>query len=162
LLRLFGESSGESCSAPRNSAPRGLQIGFAKVLEYLPDEKRLMVRAGFGWVPDIVGVPLASDIGSPAGYAYQTGEILILNHLEAETRFRTPQILADHGIKRAINVLIEKGGEGKAFFGVFGGSAILSVTDRCLKRGGDGITIRLRFANLVVSIAHFQKFDDVV
>jgi two-component system, sensor histidine kinase PdtaS len=97
---------------------QGLQTGFAKVLEYEPDEKRLMVRAGFGWVPDIVGVPLASDIGSPAGYAYQTGEALISNHLEAETRFRTPQILADHGIKRAINVLIEKGGEGKAFFGV--------------------------------------------
>jgi GAF domain-containing protein len=29
-----------------------------------------------------------------------------------------PKLLADHGIRRAINVLIEKGGEGKAFFGV--------------------------------------------
>jgi two-component sensor histidine kinase len=29
-----------------------------------------------------------------------------------------PQLLADHGIKRAINVLIERGGEGKTFFGV--------------------------------------------
>jgi two-component system, sensor histidine kinase PdtaS len=97
---------------------QGLQTHFAKVLEYDPDEKRLMVRAGFGWVPDIVGIPLAADIGSPAGYAYQTGEAVISNHLEAETRFRTPRILTEHGIKRAINVLIEKGGEGKAFFGV--------------------------------------------
>jgi hypothetical protein len=36
------------------------------------------------------------------------------------------------------------------------------ITDRCRERGGDGIIMRFRFANLVVSIAHFQKFDDVI
>jgi len=98
---------------------QGLQARFAKVLEYLPDESRLMVRAGVGWDPDTIDtVSLAADIGSPAGYAYQTGATVISNHLEAETRFRTPQLLADHGVRRAINVLIEKGGEGKTFFGV--------------------------------------------
>lgn len=98
---------------------QGLETRFAKVLEYEPDEKRLMVRAGVGWPPHTIDiVSLAADIGSPAGYAYRTGESVISNHLEAETRFRTPQILADHGVRRAINVLIEKGGEGKAFFGV--------------------------------------------
>jgi len=97
---------------------QGLTARFAKVLEYELGEKRLMVRAGVGWKPDIIGASLAADLGSPAGYAYQTGESVISNHLGAEKRFRTPQILADHGIRRAINVLIEKGGEGKAFFGV--------------------------------------------
>ncbi|MDN3272982.1 histidine kinase dimerization/phosphoacceptor domain -containing protein [Frankia sp. RB7] len=97
----------------------GLQAPFVKVLEYEPDDKRLMVRAGVGWVPGTIDVvSLAADMGSPAGYAYQTGVPVISNHLEADTRFRTPQLLADHGIRRAINVLIEKGGEGKAFFGV--------------------------------------------
>jgi two-component system, sensor histidine kinase PdtaS len=94
----------------------GLQAPFVKVLEYEPGEKRLVVRAGVGWAPDTIDtVSLAADVGSPAGYAYQTGEALISNHLRADTRFRTPQLLADHGITRAINVLIEKGGEGKAF-----------------------------------------------
>jgi two-component system, sensor histidine kinase PdtaS len=98
---------------------RGLQARFAKVLEYLPDESRLMVRAGVGWPPDTIDVvTLAADLGSPAGYAYQTGATVISNHLEAETRFRTPQLLVDHGVRRAINVLIEKGGEGKTYFGV--------------------------------------------
>ena len=97
----------------------GLQTRFAKVLEYMPDENRLMVRAGVGWAEGTVDhVSLAADLGSPAGYAYKTGATVISNHLEAETRFRTPQLLADHGIRRAINVLIEKGGEGKSFFGV--------------------------------------------
>jgi two-component system, sensor histidine kinase PdtaS len=97
----------------------GLEARFAKVLEYLPDEKRLMVRAGVGWAPGTIDfVCLAADIGSPAGYAFQTGATVISNHLEAETRFRTPQLLADHGVRRAINVLIEKGGDGKTLFGV--------------------------------------------
>lgn len=98
---------------------QGLQARFAKVLEYLPDESCLMVRAGVGWAPGTIdNVSIAADIGSPAGYAYQTGATVISNHLEAETRFRTPQLLADHGVRRAINVLIEKGGEGKTYFGV--------------------------------------------
>ncbi|MBR0974662.1 MULTISPECIES: sensor histidine kinase [Bradyrhizobium] len=97
----------------------GLQSPFAKVLEYEPDEKRLMVRAGVGWAPGTIGaVSLAADVGSPAGYAYQTGMTVISNQLESDARFRTPRLLADHGIRRAINVLIEKGGEGNAFFGV--------------------------------------------
>ncbi|HEY8670476.1 MAG TPA: histidine kinase dimerization/phosphoacceptor domain -containing protein [Terriglobales bacterium] len=97
----------------------GLQAQFAKVLEYEPDEERLVVRAGVGWKPKTIDiVSLAADIGSPAGFAYRTGESVISNHLEAETRFRTPELLADHGVRRAINVLIEKGGEGKAYFGV--------------------------------------------
>jgi two-component system, sensor histidine kinase PdtaS len=97
----------------------GLQAPFVKVLEYEPDEDHLMVRAGVGWAPGTIdAVSLAADIGSPAGYAYQTGASVISNHLETDTRFRMPKLLADHGIRRAINVLIEKGGEGKAFFGV--------------------------------------------
>jgi two-component sensor histidine kinase len=97
----------------------GLQAPFVKVLEYEPDDNRLMVRAGVGWAAGTIdAVSLAADIGSPAGYAYRTGGSVISNHLEADTRFRTPQLLADHGIRRAINVLIEKGGEGKAFYGV--------------------------------------------
>jgi two-component sensor histidine kinase len=97
----------------------GMQARFAKVLEYLPYEKRLMVRAGVGWAPDTIDiVSLGADIGSPAGFAYQTGQTVISNHLKVETRFRTPQLLSEHGVERAINVLIEKGGEGKSFFGV--------------------------------------------
>ncbi len=53
----------------------GLQAQFAKVLEYEPDEERLVVRAGIGWKPKTIDiVSLAADIGSPAGYAYRTGE----------------------------------------------------------------------------------------
>lgn len=92
----------------------GLHSEFCKVMEYLPDERQFIVRAGVGWKPGVVGQARAgSDTASPAGYAFQTGEPVISNHLEAETRFRTPKILVDHGVKRAINVLIQ--GEGDRF-----------------------------------------------
>jgi hypothetical protein len=45
----------------------GLAARFAKVLEYELDEKRLLVRAGVGWTPNIIGASLAADLGSPAG-----------------------------------------------------------------------------------------------
>jgi two-component sensor histidine kinase len=98
---------------------QGLQARFAKVLEYVAEDDRLTVRAGVGWAPGTIdNVSLAADVGSPAGYAYQTGVSVISNHLQAETRFRTPKLLADHGVRRAVNVLIERGGEGNSFFGV--------------------------------------------
>src|SRR6202790_3216758 len=98
---------------------QGLETPFAKVLEYMPDEKRLLVRAGVGWAPGTIGhVALGIDMESPAGYAFHTGQIVISNHLQEETRFRTPRLLSDHGIKRAINVLIARGGEGHLPFGV--------------------------------------------
>jgi two-component sensor histidine kinase len=88
-------------------AARGLHTEFAKVLRYRPEQDDLLVYAGVGWKPGVVGhASICADLGSPAGYALKTGEPVISNHLGSETRFRRPQLLADHGIKRAINVLI--------------------------------------------------------
>jgi two-component sensor histidine kinase len=98
---------------------QGLETRFAKVLEYMPGDKRLLVRAGLGWASGTIGqVSLGVDLESPAGYAFQTGKMVISNHLQEETRFRTPKLLSDHGIRRAINVLIARGGEGRLPFGV--------------------------------------------
>jgi GAF domain-containing protein len=52
-----------------------------------------------------------AETGSPAAYAFQTEQPVITNHLEKEKRFRTPELLLRHGVKRAVNVLIRAGGE---------------------------------------------------
>jgi PAS domain S-box-containing protein len=91
-------------------AADGLGARFAKVLEYLPAEKEFLIRAGLGWNEGVVGhARLGSDLASPAGFAFRTGEAVISNHLASESRFRTPALLAEHGIHRAINVLIGDG-----------------------------------------------------
>jgi two-component sensor histidine kinase len=92
----------------------GMRAQFSKVLEYLPDENELLVRAGVGWEPGVVGVAkIGADRASPAGFALRTGKPVISNNLENEGRFRTPELLLRHGIRRAMNVILE--GDGKPF-----------------------------------------------
>jgi PAS domain S-box-containing protein len=84
----------------------GLHIRYFKAMEYRADEDRFVVRAGVGWKPGVIGARTGADLKSPTGYAFRTGEPVISNHLEDEGRFRTPRILMDHEIRRAINVPI--------------------------------------------------------
>ena len=64
---------------------QGLKAEFAKVLKYIPAEKRFLVCAGIGWDPGVVGVAtIGADTASPAGYALQTGKAVISNHLDIE------------------------------------------------------------------------------
>jgi two-component sensor histidine kinase len=73
-----------------------------------------LVTAGVGWGPEVIGVAtVGADIESPAGYALITGKPVISNHLENEDRFRTPELLARHGIKRAMNVILQ--GDGRPY-----------------------------------------------
>ncbi len=92
----------------------GLDAEYCKVLEFIPGENRLLVRAGVGWEPGIVGsASVGADLASPAGYALRTGKPVISNHLANEQRFRTPDLLAEHGIRRAMNVILQ--GDGSPF-----------------------------------------------
>jgi two-component sensor histidine kinase len=91
-----------------------LRAEFCKVLEYIPSENRLLVRAGVGWDEGIVGkASIGADLASPAGFALRTGKPVISNHLENEERFRTPEMLVQHGIHRAMNVILQ--GDGRPF-----------------------------------------------
>jgi two-component sensor histidine kinase len=90
----------------------GLHSEFCKIMEFLPADNEFVVRAGVGWKPGVVGAArTGADLDSPAGFALKTGTPVISNHLAEETRFRTPKLLADHGVKRAINVIICGDGE---------------------------------------------------
>jgi two-component sensor histidine kinase len=92
----------------------GLRAEFCKVLEYIPADNELLVRAGVGWHAGIVGTArIGADLASPAGFALRTGKPVISNHLENEERFRTPEILRQHGIHRAMNVILQ--GDGRPF-----------------------------------------------
>jgi two-component sensor histidine kinase len=86
----------------------GMEAEFCKVLEYIAAENRLLVRAGVGWHENIIGVAsVGADLESPSGFALRTGRPVISNHLENERRFRTPELLVEHGIRRAMNVILQ-------------------------------------------------------
>lgn len=92
----------------------GLEAEYCKVMEYIPAENRLLVRAGVGWGEGVVGsAGVGADLASPAGFALRTGKPVISNHLENEQRFRTPELLLEYGIRRAMNVILQ--GDGTPF-----------------------------------------------
>ena len=93
------------------TAALGMRASLSKILEYRKAQNDLLIRAGVGWRDGVVGeVTFGADLESPAGYAFHTGSPVISNHLEGEDQFRTPKLMIEHGVKRAINVLITYGG----------------------------------------------------
>jgi two-component sensor histidine kinase len=114
VLALQGTGFVELLNHAARLTADGLQADYCKVLEYLPSEKMLLVRAGIGWGEGVVGkARIGADMASPAGFALSTGKPVISNHLENEERFRTPDLLVQHGVRRAMNVILQ--GDGSPF-----------------------------------------------
>lgn len=114
ILALQGTAVPELLEHAARLTAEGLDTEFCKVMEYIPAERRLFVRAGVGWGPEVVGhASIGADLESPGGYALKTGRPVISNHLENEERFRTPELLARYGIHRAMNVILQ--GDGAPF-----------------------------------------------
>jgi len=114
VIALQGASFDELLRETARQTAAGLDADFSKVMEFIPSENRLLVRAGIGWEPGVIGVAsVGADTASPAGYALRTGKPVISNHLENEERFRTPEILRQHGVHRAMNVILQ--GDGSPF-----------------------------------------------
>lgn len=85
-----------------------LDVSFVKFLEYLEGERSFLVRAGVGWDDGVIGhARIGADLASPAGFALHTGKPVIANELEREQRFRVPDLLRDHGVKSAVNVIVK-------------------------------------------------------
>jgi two-component sensor histidine kinase len=69
------------------------------------------MRAGVGWHEGLIDIAsVGADLASPSGFALRTGKPVISNHLESEERFRTPDLLAAHGVRRAMNVILQGDG----------------------------------------------------
>ena len=113
VLALQGTNFIDMLNHTARMTAEGLGAEYCKVLEYIPAENRLLVRAGVGWNEGVIGsASVGADLASPAGYALHTGKPVISNHLENEQRFRTPELLVEHGILRAMNVILQ--GDGRS------------------------------------------------
>src|SRR5215472_11558364 len=114
VVALQGKPFLELLSETVRLTAEGMNAEFCKILEFIPADNRLLVRAGVGWHEGIVGrATVGADLESPSGFALRTGKPVISNHLENEQRFRTPELLIEHGIRRAMNVILQ--GDGSPF-----------------------------------------------
>ena len=95
-----------------------LHVDFVALLEFLPEERSFLLRAGVGWKEHLIGhEKVGAELDSLAGFTLRasrpaipgnlrTLEPVIIEDLEAETRFSPAQYFRDHGIRSGISVLI--------------------------------------------------------
>ena len=123
-----------------------LGTDLAKVVELQADGLTLVVRAGVGWKPGVVGLAtiMAAD-NTSEGVALKTGKPMISPDISKEVRFIYPQFLVDNGVRAVINVII-LGGHGRLAFG------ILQV-DSCKPRQftADDVAFLQGYANLLAA-----------
>ena len=95
-----------------------LGTDLAKVVALQEDGKTLLVRAGVGWKPGVVGVAkvIAADDTSE-GIALRTDGPMISPDIATETRFKYAPFLVENGVKAIANVIII-GGKDKPPFGI--------------------------------------------
>ena len=86
-----------------------LEVPFCKVCRYRSEENDLLVEAGVGWRPGVIGgVVSRADASSPQGRAFTTGEAVICEDLRQDVSFLLPAFYAEHGIVSTLDVPIRK------------------------------------------------------
>ena len=94
-------------------AVAGLGVERAKVLQHRPDVDDLLVRAGVGWEPGVVGrATLPTGMASPPGRALRTGRAVALEDVRAAEGFEWSGLLRGHGVVSLLDVPVRlPGGE---------------------------------------------------
>lgn len=85
-----------------------LEVEYCKVLQLLPDGESLLLKAGVGWQPGLVGQTIiGTERESQAGYTLRSTRPVIVDNLETETRFSGPPLLRDHKVVSGMSVIIQ-------------------------------------------------------
>ena len=93
-----------------------LAIDLATVLELQDGGRTLLVRAGTGWQPELLGrVTVEVADGSLEDRTLTTGVPATCPDIEALARFRIAPFLAENGVRAIANVIIPGGRHGLAF-----------------------------------------------
>ncbi|MGF1933697.1 MAG: PAS domain-containing protein [Nostoc sp. ChiQUE02] len=132
-----------------------LKVQSCKILELLPDDHRLLLRAGVGWQPGLVGkATVSAGINSQAGYTLLSKEPVIVDDLRAETRFNGPPLLHEHQVVSGISVVIH--GKERPF-GVFGAHTTKHHTFT-----KDDISFLQAVANVLATAIERQRVEDAL
>jgi two-component sensor histidine kinase len=104
--RSLGESNIDSLMTDACLRARaGLNVSHAKLLEYLPDRDRLLLRAGVGWKEGYVGqYQVPPDLDTPIGHAFALSEAVPISDYTIEKIYSYPLILKEHGCVASLNV----------------------------------------------------------
>ncbi|MDN3567256.1 histidine kinase dimerization/phosphoacceptor domain -containing protein [Paeniroseomonas aquatica] len=134
----------------------GLGTDLAKVLER-QDGNILVVRAGVGWKPGVVGeVTLKGNEGSSEGHALATGDAVVCNDVGCEDRFAIPAFVLEHDVRSLVNVVVQ-GVDGRPPYGV------LEVDSREQRQfSEDDVSFLRTYANMLSAAVERLRADEEV
>jgi PAS domain S-box-containing protein len=96
-----------------------LDVELVKILELVPGDAELLLRAGTGWRPGLVGTALVStDRNSQAGFTLAAGGPVTVENLASEARFDGQSLLHQHHVVSGLTIPIA-GRDGRTY-GVLG------------------------------------------
>lgn len=97
---------------------RLFEADYCKVLELLPSADELLLKAGVGWKPGLVGkATVPAGVESQAGFTLSWKRPVLVENFADETRFSGPALLIEHGVVSGMSVII---GEPHNPYGVLG------------------------------------------
>jgi PAS domain S-box-containing protein len=130
-----------------------LDVEFVKILELVPGDAEMLLRAGVGWREGLVGTAHESTgRHSHAGYALASGGPVIVTDLKSETRFESAALLLEHGINSGVSVPIA-GRDGRAY-GVIG-----AHTARRRRFGEYDVAFLSAIANVIAGAIQRRQAD---
>ena len=155
ILAEFARMAPEASTLDRLSqlacvqAARGIGIAHSKALRHRPEAGDLLMVAGIGWNPGVVGhATFATDLASPSGQTFQTRQTVMQDDAPHDPDFRYSALLRDHGILSLLNAPISVDGI------VWGVLEVDSVTPRYF--GSDDTWFLAALAN-VLGLALFSR-----
>ena len=87
---------------------RVLEVEFADLLEFRPESRTLLLRAGVGWREGSVGrTVVPADADSHAGYVLRSSGAVVVEELASDTRFGSAPLLAAHGVASSLSVVVQ-------------------------------------------------------
>jgi two-component sensor histidine kinase len=90
---------------------RGTEIHHVKILRYRPETADLIILAGTGWKPGVVGTAtLSADLRSAPGRAFQIGEAIAIYKFDEQDEYDLSPLLREHGIVSLLNAPVLIGG----------------------------------------------------
>ena len=99
LLKILTEAA-RTCAV-------SLEVPFSKVCRHRADKDDLLIEAGWGWKPGVVGrVVSQADESSPQGRAYVTGKPIIISNINTADNLALPAFYKEHGVVSTLDVLI--------------------------------------------------------
>jgi len=139
--------------AAADAIVRTLDTEFVEILELLPEGRRLRLVAGAGWRKGLIGrAKVDAGADSQAGYTLLSRAPVLVEDLATETRFTSPRLLLEHGVKSGMTVPI--GRAPGTIWGVLG-----SLTARRASFTADDVNFVLAVANVLAAAIERERAE---